>query len=286
MSRKRGNGEGSIYPVKDKEGRTTGYRAACYVHTTNGPKRKYLSGKTRKEVSEKVTKAMADRDGGLIFDAGTVTVGEYLDRWLTDSVRGTVRQRTYEEYVGIVDRHLAPTIGRVKLKALTPPHVRGLYREKLDDGLAPRTVQYIHRTLTKALKQAVVDGLIPRNVCEAVKPPQPHKTEIRPLDTEQVRILLDTVSGDRLEALYTVAVTAGLREGELLGLRWEDIDLEAGTLQVRRALSRSRNGPLFEAPKSGKGRRIRLSEKAIKALRTHRKRQLEERMEKAGLWED
>jgi integrase len=90
-----------------------------------------------------------------------------------------------------------------------------------------------------------------------VKAPQPRRAEIRPLDREQVRALFEAVSGHRLEALYTVAVTAGLREGELLGLRWEDVDLEAGMLQVRRTLSEARTGRIFEAPKSGKGRQIR-----------------------------
>jgi integrase len=94
------------------------------------------------------------------------------------------------------------------------------------------------------------------------------------------------VSDHRLEALYTVAVTAGLRQGELLGLRWEDVDLEAGMLQVRRVLSEARSGRIFEAPKSGKGRHIRLTRKAIGALRVHRKRQLEERMQRAGLWRE
>ncbi len=281
MSKKRGNSEGSIY--KTKSGL---WRASYTVHTAAGVKRRYLSGKTRAEVSEKLTKAMADRDGGLVFDAGTLTVGEYLKRWLTDSVRGTVRQRTYEEYEGIAWRHLLPAIGRVKLSRLTPGHVRGLYREKLDAGLAPRTVQYIHRTLTKALKQAVADGMIPRNVCAAVKPPQPRKAEIAPLSRDQARTLLEAVRGDRLEAILTVAVTAGLREGEILALRWEDVDLEAGRLQVRRTASEARTGRIYEPPKSGKGRSVKLSQKATQALRAHRKRQLEERLEKAGLWSD
>jgi integrase len=259
------------------------------VQMPDGPKQKTIMGRkgeSRQDVAERLADALSDRNKGITYDAGSTTVADYLQAWLKDSVRDTVRQRTHEEYVGIVERHLAPTIGRVKLSKLTPGHVRGLYHDKLDSGLAPRTVQYIHRTLTKALKQAMGDGLIPRNVCELVKPPQPRRTEIHPLDTEQVRILLETVRGERVEALYTVAVTAGLRQGELLALMWEDVDLEAGTLQIRRALSRARSGPLFEAPKSGKGRRIRLSEKAIQSLRAHRKRQLEERMEKAGLWED
>jgi integrase len=164
--------------------------------------------------------------------------------------------------------------------------VRSLYREKLDSGLAPRTVLHIHRTLHKALKQAADDGLILRNVASPVKPPQPRREELQPLSCEQVRTLLDTISGDRLEALYVVAVTASLRRGELQGLRWDDPDLEAGTPQIRRSLSEPKGGYIFEAPKSGKGRNIRLTQRATAALIRHRKRQLEEGMERGQLWQD
>src|SRR5215203_911180 len=109
-------------------------------------------------------------------------------------------------------------------------------------GLLPRTVQYIHVTLHKALKQAVNDGLVPRNVTEAVKPPQLRREEITPLTSKQAKVLLKTVRRDRLEALYLLAITAGLRQGELLGLKWEDVDLERGTLQVRWTLSGLKNG--------------------------------------------
>jgi len=133
-----------------------------------------------------------------------------------------------------------------------------------------------------------MDGLIPRNPVASVKSPRPRRSEIKPLDREQVRTLFEAASGHRLEALYTVAVTAGLREGELLALRWEDVDLEATVpvLQVRRILSEARSGRIFEAPKSGKGRSVRLTRKAAAALRAHRKRQLEERMARTGLWQD
>ena len=115
---------------------------------------------------------MTDADRGLVFEAGTLTVGGYLSRWLTDSVKNTVRGTTFERYEQITRKHIAPEVGRVKLKALTPVHVRGLYRAKLKSGLWPRTVQYIHVTLHKALKQAEQDGLVPRNATRAVKPPQ------------------------------------------------------------------------------------------------------------------
>ncbi len=281
---KRGNGEGTI--TRRKNG---GWMGQYVVHTAEGRKRRTVYGKTRKEVAEKLAKALSDREGGLVFDAGRLTVGEYLGRWLEDSVRDTVRQRTWERYEQIARVHIKPALGRIKLKALTPAHVRGLYREKLDAGLAPRTVQYVHVTLHKALKQAVADGLIPRNAAEAVKAPRPAKKEIRPLSNEQARAFLKAAgeAGDRFEALYVLAVHCGLREGELLGLKWEDVDLDAGTLAVRRTLSETKEkGHVFEAPKNGKGRRIKLTAGATAALKRHRKRQLEERMRLAGLWED
>jgi integrase len=185
------------------------------VHTPDGPKRRTIYGRQYKEVERKLAEACGDAAKGLPYDAGSITVGEYLECWLADSVRDTVRQRTYERYESIVRVHLKPSLGMVKLKSLTPAHVRGLYREKLDSGLAPRSVLHIHRTLSKALKQATDDGLIPRNAAAPVKPPRPRGEEIRPLDREQVRALFETARGGRLEALYVLAVTAGLRRGEL-----------------------------------------------------------------------
>ena len=276
-TKSRANGDGDVWPRKNKEGKITSYRGA-YV----GPdgKRRYVSGKTKEEARRKKREAEADADRGLVFDAANLKVGEYLDRWLSDSVRDTVRQRTYERYESIVRVHIKPAFGRMKLKALTPNHVRALYRQKLDSGLAPRTVNYIHVTLHKALSQAVSDGLVPRNVA-SVKAPRPEKPEIKPLSPEQARKLIATArdAGDRYEALYVLALHCGLREGELLGLRWDDVDLsgDTATLQVRRTLSETRTGHKFEKPKNGKGRSLRCSQKATEALRSHRTRQNEER---------
>src|SRR5829696_2682068 len=240
MTKKRGNGEGGISRRKDGL-----YMARYTVQTPTGAKRKTLYGKTRREVDEKLTKAKADRDGGLVFDADNLKLGEYLGRWLADSLADSVRPTTFERYEQIVRLHIRPVLGKVKLKNLTPAHVRGLYRQKLDAGLSPCSVQYVHVTLHKALKQAIADGLIPRNATEAVKPPQVRREEIRPLTAEQVKILFEAVRGDRLEALYILAVHTGLRQGELLGLKWGDVDLEAGTLQVRRTLTTAKGGPVL-----------------------------------------
>jgi integrase len=279
---KRGNGEGSIYPIRDKNGRIIGYRASYWVHTANGPKRRYLSGKKREDVADKLIEALGNRAQGLIFDAGTLTVEEYLERWLKDSVRDTVRPSTYEVHRHMVEPHLIPALGRLKLKDLNPVHVRHLYREKLDSGLSAATVRKMHSVLRKALKQAVLDGLIPRNVCEAVKPPKAERKEIAPLDREQAKALLEAASGDRLEALYVLAVHTGMREGELLGLKWEDVDLERGVLRLRRSLVREGGKTALGDLKTPKSRRsVRLTRAAGGALRGHLERQLEE-MERMG----
>jgi len=271
VAKKNGNGEGGITRHK-KSGL---YTARYTVQTPTGPKRKTLYGKTRREVGERLTKAKAERDGGLVFDADNIKLGEYLGRWLTDSVRDTVRPTTFEGYEQMVRLHIRPVLGQLKLKNRTSAHVRGLYRQKLDAGLAPRTVQYIHVTLHKALEQAIADGLIPRNATEAVKPPQKRREEMRHLTTEQVKVLFEAAKGDRLEALYVLAVTTGLRQGELLGLKWGDIDLEVGTLQVRRTLTTAKGGPVLSAPKTkGSRRTVKLSQTALEALRSHLERQL------------
>jgi integrase len=283
MAKKRGNGEGSIYRRTD--GRWVGQ---YLVHTAKGPKYRYLYGKTRAVVAEKLTKAMADRDSGLIFDAGKMTVGEYLDRWLSDSVKGTVRTSTYERNEEIVRLHIKPSLGRVGLKKLTPAHVRGLYRERLDSGLAPATVRRIHSTLYKALSQAVSDAIVPRNAAH-VKAPRPAPEEIRPLSEDEARAFLDAArqSGERFEALYVLAITTGLRRGELLGLRWDDLDLELGTLRVGRALMREGGRHTLGETKTKRGRRqINLTPRTLNALKAHRKKQLEEKMKRAGLYKD
>src|SRR5215204_1257597 len=164
--KQRGNGTGTVYPRKNKDGKVIGYRGSYIVND----KRYYVSAKTKTETEQKLRQAITDADRGLTFDAGGLALGGYLDRWLYDSVRDTVRETTFERYEQIVRIHIKPALGRVKLKNLTPTHVRGLYKEKLQSR-SPRTVQYIHITLHKALKQAVSDGLIPRNVMDSVKPP-------------------------------------------------------------------------------------------------------------------
>ena len=280
--RKRVSGEGTY--KKRKDGR---WEAQYTIQTQFGIKRKSVYGRTKQEVAEKLRKAIAERDGGLAFDAENLTLAEYLNRWLADSVRGSVARGTFERYEQLCRIHIVPAIGGVELKKLTPVHIQGLYRAKLDEELALRSVEYIHTTLNKALRQAVRWQLVSRNVAEAVTAPKARKREMLTLDREQTRRLLLTAKGDRLETLYVLAVTAGLRQGELLGLRWSDIDLEAGTLTVKRSLRYEKDGPYYtEGKRDRSRRRVELGPSTTAALKAHRKRQNEERLAYAGLWED
>jgi len=252
-----------------------GWCAQYTVYTAEGRKRKTVYGKTHADVAAKLANALADREGGLTFDAGNQTVGDYLDRWLYDSVRDTVRKGTFERHEQIIRLHIRPFLGSIRLKALSPAHVQGFYREKLDSGLSPATVHKIHAVLHKALDQAVGWSLVPRNATEVVTPPRPASEEIRPLDSEQVRALLEAASGERFEALYVLAIHTGLRQGKLLGLKWDDVDLEDGLIRVRRTLTRHRGSLLLGEPKTKRSRRtVRLTEPAVDALSDHLARQL------------
>ena len=279
---RRGNGEGSI--SRRKDGR---WEAKYTAHTADGPKRRALYGKTRKEAADKLAKALADRVSGNTFDTENMSVGEYLDRWLNDSGRGSVRLSTYERHEQIVRLHLKPALGRVKLTKLTPAHVQGLYRDKLDSGLTPATVQKIHTVLHKALAQALKWNMIPHNVADAVKAPRPAPEEMHPLSPDEARKLIEAVRGDTLEALYVLAVHTGMRQGELLALKWEDVELNEGVICIKRTLVRSGGRIAVGEPKTkGSRRPVHLTGTAVEALRGHLERQLDDIERLGDLYHD
>jgi integrase len=282
MMGRRGNGEGSI--SRRKDGR---WEAKYTAHTADGPKRRALYGKTRKEAADNLARVLADRASGYTFDTENMTVGEYLDRWLKDTDQGSVRTSTYERHEQIVRLHLKPAIGRVKLSKLTPAHLQGLYRDKLDSRLSPATVQKIHAVLHKALAQALKWNMIPRNAADAVKAPRPAPEEMHPLSPDEARRLIEAVSGDKLEALYVLAVQTGMRQGELLALKWEDVDLNEGVIHIRHTLARSRGRITLGEPKTrGSRRPVHLTDMAVAALKTHLERQLEEIERLGDLYRD
>jgi integrase len=281
MTKRRGNGEGSITRHK-KSGL---YMARYWVELPEGRRvRKTIYGKTRELVAEELTQALANRNRGIVVDDENMTVEQFMTRWLEDTARGNLAPRTFHNYHLQIRRHIVPAIGRVKLSKLTPAHVQSLYASKLRDGLKPSSVRTIHAVLRRALGQATKWNMIPRNPAADVDPPRVRQDEIKPLSPSQARMFLDAARGDRFEALYVLSLTTGLRMGEALGLRWTDIEFGDETLRVNRQLQRLRRvgdkaGTLvFSEPKNASRRTLDLPQRALEALRTHRKRQLEEQL--------
>ncbi|MDP2727158.1 MAG: site-specific integrase [Dehalococcoidia bacterium] len=275
---KRGQNEGSI-------GRTTDGRWMARL-TLPGGKRKALYGKTRNEVAKKLTEALRDKDRGLPSVPQKQTVARFLGDWL-EATRPTIKGTTFTRYEEYARLHIAPTLGALKLAALTPQHLQKLYAQKLVEGLSPMSVRHLHAILHRALGQALRWGLVATNVTEAVDPPRKERVELRTLSPEEARRFLEAAEGDRFEALYVLALTTGLRQGEMLGLRWKDLDLEGGRLQVVATLQRTAKGLVMSEPKTSRSRRqVILTDMAREALRQHRIAQVEERLKAGPLWED
>jgi integrase len=284
MTRRRGAGEGNIYQRAD--GR---WEARLHLGYEAGRRRrKSFYGHTRREVQDQLTRALRDVQQGLpVATDERQTVEQYLRRWLAEAVRPSVRPRTYTTYEMYARVHLIPELGSIPLVRLTPQHVQTLLNAKLRSGLAPRSVHHLRAILRRALNQAHRWGMVPRNVATLVDPPRVPRYEVRPMTPEQARVFLDAARGHRHEALYTVALAVGLRQGEALGLRWEDIDLDAGTLAVRHALQRVGGKLQLVEPKTRLSRRtIALPPLVVGALRAHRTRQLEERLWAGSRWRE
>ena len=206
-----------------------------------------------------------------------VLLGPYLEGWLDEVVRRSVRPKTFVSYRAIVRLHLAPALGKIPVGELRPADVQGYLNAKSASGLAPRTVAYHRNVLRQGLGHAERTELVWRNVAKLALPPRIPRREVRPLTPEQARIFLGAIAGDRFEALYLLALGVGLRQGEILGLRWSDVDLESGTIRVRSSLQRVEGAFSFVEPKSVTSRRIVAMPSLVReALLAHRARQLAE----------
>jgi integrase len=282
--RERGNGQGTVAPRRNKAGKVIGFVGAFFGPDGN---RHWVSAKTKTECWRKLNVAMVDADRGILPGPANLMVERYLSAWLADSVKGTVSRATYDGYRRDVHHHIIPELGRRKLKELTPGDIRRLYHKMAESGLKDRSIEYVHTTLRKSLRAAVVDRLINHNPTDGVKPlktPTGAAKESKPLDPFQVKALLEAAFESRLEALYVVAIHTGLRRGELLGLNWTDADLNAGTLTVRRSLDVDGT---FKSPKNRAARRtLKLTPRAVDALKAHKVRQNAERLQAGSRWQD
>jgi integrase len=268
--RRRGHGEGSVFQRAD--GRWVARVSVGYAKGKR-QRRDYYAG-TQQEALRKLAQARRTLDDGLPLPDERQRVRQFLESWLEDVARRTVRPSTYVRYRQLLVIHVMPEIGRHPLKAVTPQLLQSLYARK-EEEVSPRTVGHVHRLLHRAFADAVAWGLMVRNPCGLVKPPRVPATEMQSLTADQAQALMEAARGDPLEAFYLLAVTAGLRLGELTGLHWDDIDLGDGTLQVRRTARRIGGKWSEWEPKSkASRRRVQLSGVAIAALGAHREGQV------------
>ncbi len=260
------------------------WRVRLTVETARGKKRKAFTAKTKKAVVAKRDAYLQQREG-VAFDAEKVTVSEYLDRWLEDSVKQTRRPSTVVGYESVVRVHLKPSLGSLKLQKLGPVHVQGLLAEKRREGYAEGTCRRIYAIIGAAMTQALKWRLVNSNPMQAVDAPKvPQRTTRMALTAEEVSRLFDAAKawrGGRLYPILLLAVSTGMRQGEILGLLWEDV--EGNVITVRRTLHRDmktteKGSVRYGPPKGGKLRRVEIDTRVAAVLKEHRKRQLAERM--------
>jgi integrase len=285
---KRGNGEGSVFQRKaDKK-----WVASI---TLDDGTRKVFYGNTKKEATEKLIKARSEQQQGMLIVTPDQTVTQFLNDWLENTQKDTVRSRTYERYEEIIRLHIVPVLERLQLQKLTAQHVQAFYGKKRKEGLSPTTITIFHSILHKALDCAVKWNIVSRNVCELVSPPRREHFEVQPLTVEQVHKLLEAARGHTMEALFSLALATGARRGELMALKWGDIDFATNTLQIRRTLSRipsklsAEKGKGFEEtePKTKQSRRsIVITPFAVEALKQHRVHQLEAKLKAGPTWQE
>lgn len=262
MAKKRGQGEGSLYKRKDGL-----WVAQIYAQGT----KLYKYCKTQGEARDWLQETRNQMQGGLALATSQITITQFLKQWL-ESYEASLRPKTFQQYEQIVKQYIVPRIGRIKIRELRPDHIQALYNANLKEGKSPRTVLLIHAVLHRALNQALKWSLIVRNPVQGTTHPKFRRKEMRTLTDTQVRDLLRVVKGSRYEALYLLAVSTGLREGELLGLKWSDLEWTSRRLMVQRQLQRLRGGGLvFSEPKSQAGKRaVVLSSTVISRLKSHR----------------
>ncbi|MFP5346123.1 MAG: tyrosine-type recombinase/integrase [Actinomycetes bacterium] len=275
------NGEHTIYRRQD--GR---WAAVAFVPTnTGGRKRVWVYGRTRAEAKEKQDKLLREADAGVRVSVENWNVQAYLEHWLETVVRPNRAAKTYQGYELAVRRHIAPRIGKKKLRTLTMRDVRVMCQELGQDGLQRRGVQFVHAVLRAGLQNAMRDELLARNVAKLVQVPGPVYEVGHGLTPKQARNLLSAAKSDRLSALYVLAVYLGLRRAELLGLQWEHVDLDEGTLQVVHTLQRVDGRLQLLPPKTRTSRRtVPLPPPVVEALRAHRVAQGKGRLTAGSRW--
>ncbi len=260
---------------------TTGKRAIRYQSVKG----------TKKDAQAKLTELLGEAMRGTLVDPSKETLAAFMDRWLRDWAAINVGAKTLERYQELTSAHVRPHIGGMPIQKLQPAHLAELYAKLLREGnrqrgldkvtgLSPRTVGHVHRAIHKALNVAVEWGVVQRNAAAVARPAKVDAKEVEILSADQARLLLRKLKGQPLYPIVVLGLATGMRRGELLALRWRDVDLDGGRLRVEQSLEQTKIGGLrFKAPKTKHGRRgISLAASVVVELRAHWKQQQEQRL--------
>lgn len=282
MSGRRSHGVGSIFAYRG------GFAAVLDLGWSDGRRRRrWVYGRTEAETLAKLDEAKAQARRGVNLAAKPQTFSEWLDEWLVMKQRVGTRPSTLRGYRWLAETHLRPSLGRTKLAKVTPTQIRRLLELKADSGLSTATVRHIHAMIRNVLADAEREELVARNAAKLVRPPALTRPERRALTMQEAKALLASIRGDRLEALWVCALSLGLRRGELLGLRWVDVDQVAKTVTVRQALLRVDGRLILDRPKTSRSARtIPAPDVVLKHLREHRTRQVAEQLRAGQRWQD
>lgn len=274
------HGEGSVFQRKDG-------RWVARITLPNG-KKKTTYCKTEKEAERARRKMLNELEQGTLATGPQQLLKVYLAQWIEQAHKSSIRASSYNMYRIAIYKHINPSLGHIMLQRLTPQQVQAFYTAKLDEGLSAKRVRGLHSVLHVALDNAVKWGLVGKNVCDLVSPPVPQRPEIQPLTLEQAQTLLQVAQTHQLKALITVAVTTGMRRGELLGLHWQDVDFQSGTLVVRRSVGRyGKLGVIVSEPKTPRSRRkIVLPAFVLDVLREHQAKRQELRENAGEQWRE
>lgn len=274
---KRGNNEGSVFKRKRDD------LWVAQVTIQGRHVSKYF--KSQKEARTWLQETLSQIQNGMTLTAARVNVKVFLEEWL-DSYKSSVRPKTIRQYAQIVHQHILPYFGEIKLKDLRPDQIQALYNAKLATGVSPRTIILIHAVLHRSLKKAMKWGLIGRNPADAVDRPRFRKKEMLILTDNQARAFLSASKGTRFEALFWIALSTGMRQGEILGLKWTDLNWKTRKLHIQRQIQRIQGeGLVFTEPKSASGRRtIVISETTLRVLQEHFKLQQQEKVFAGNNW--
>lgn len=293
MARKAAAGAGTIRKKAiTRKGKQYEYWEARYTvgydPGTGKQIQRSVTGKTQKEVRQKLQQATTAIDSGTYKEPCKMTLGEWLDIWTAEYL-GSVKPRTVDGYKATVKTYIKPAIGAVQLEALVTHQIQRMLNDlqRRKKPLSAKTVRNVHGVLHKALQQAVDVGYLRENPSSACKLPRSERPEIKPLDDDATKRFMQVIRGHRFESVYLVTLFTGMREGEVLGLSWDNVDMNRGIIHVVQQLQRQADGQYhIETPKNGKPRTITPAPYVIELLQSQKVRQAKQRLRAGNLWED